>query len=201
MRSFIFASIVLFIQSGVSLAQWCQGINGPYWCGDPDHCAQCAASNWSCDRRCTAFGGMTMTCGEFRGNPAHDLDNDGVANNSDSCRCTPNPNQFCASNVQQCGQGNYVFHARTMQLCHIDPDLHFDGVDVEIYTADSYRDASCYQYANRFRKRLASSVHCGFHSKSTCKKRVAKRIGELAAQGYQPPTSDDELDRCPRPRI
>jgi hypothetical protein len=95
-RTFILSCVTLCALSllpSPAAAQWCQDINGAYWCGDPDACEQCGSEGWTCDTYCTTFGGSSTTCGQWAGNPANDLDSDGVANSSDNCLCTPNANQ------------------------------------------------------------------------------------------------------------
>lgn len=203
-RSFLMTfglAIAILALPGAAAAQWCDDIDGPYWCGDPDSCEQCELPGWDVCTSCDDFG-TSMTCGEYYGSPANDVDDDGTIDSIDNCRCLANPNQYqCPAGSPQCGQGSFVYDGPTMQLCYFDPDTHFpDGVDVEIYTVDRYRDTSCYGYIDHYRKRLVASVHCGWHSQSTCEGRVAARVTELAQQGYYPTAAGDG-DWCPRPRI
>jgi hypothetical protein len=121
-----------------------------------------------------------------------DRDHDGVPNNNDNCPDRYNPDQSCC--------GVFVLAAPTLLLCHLDPDFGISGIDVEIYTADRYEDLGCIGQATRFRKRHVTSVHCGFHSESTCGRRVQGRVEQLAGQGYIPITNDNN-DHCPVPRI
>lgn len=110
----------------------------------------------------------------------------------------------CWSEYQLCGYADFRYQAPTYQICHFDPDTHIDGVDVELYTSDTYVDFSCAQNPPRFKKRLLDSVHCGFHSESTCKSRVQTRvINTWLPQGYYPTVTEAEgdLDKCPYPRL
>lgn len=87
-----------------------------------------------------------------------------------------------------------------MQLCHVDTDLHVDGVTVEIYTADRYVDTSCRGSADSYAKRLVRSVHCGYASKGTCASRVTAAVTALAQQGWIPTFTEGDSDQCPTPR-
>jgi len=51
----------------------------------------CASA--SCDEPCRRVGGGGITCAEFLGSPANDLDRDGIQNSVDNCLCTANANQ------------------------------------------------------------------------------------------------------------
>lgn len=109
----------------------------------------------------------------------------------------------CYMFYDQCLDMTYVYSGPSYQICHIDPDAHFSGVDVELHTVDVYVDSTC-AGAFRYRKRVLDSVHCGFHSESTCKQRVLDRItGTWIAQGYYPTVTetDGETDKCPGPRL
>lgn len=159
----------------------------------------------SCDTRCEIVSGEPLTCGEFGQCNSSDPDEDGIPFPRDNCPYMPNPDQAdCDGDGRgdacELDPGVWVFKAPTMMLCHFDKDLHISGYDVEIYTADVYRDVSCLHYPDRYGKREVSSVHCGFHSEDTCRNRVIERVQELAAQGYYPIT-DTESDMCPWPRI
>jgi hypothetical protein len=110
----------------------------------------------------------------------------------------------CGWNYESCLDYTYVFEAQTYQICQIDPDMHWNGVDVELYTADSYVDPTCADSPRYYRKRMLDSVHCGFISESSCKDRVGNRImTDWAPQGYYPTVteSDGDTDKCPRPRL
>lgn len=108
----------------------------------------------------------------------------------------------CWDEYNRCAISDFRFEAKTYQICHLDPDTHFDGVDVELYTADRYRDHSCAQNPDRYRKYLLDSVHCGFHSQSTCETRVTNRINNTwVPQGYFPTFAQGDVDYCPTPRL
>ncbi|WP_245767269.1 thrombospondin type 3 repeat-containing protein [Stigmatella erecta] len=149
--------------------------------------------------------GEPATCGDIGRCAAADVDEDGVVSAKDNCPRVFNPTQTdCDGDGRgdacETDPGAYAFKANTMTLCHFDADRHISGITVELYTADVYQDSSCLHLPDRYLKREVSSVHCGFHSASTCKSRVAQRVQELAAQGYQPITDSDQ-DVCPQPRI
>jgi len=122
-------------------AQWCQGIDGPYWCGDPDACEAICTEPWAdCTTSCSGWGGWT-TCGG--GGP--DTDGDGVNDDVDNCGCAPNSNQAdCdgdgAGNVCDGENANYVFsHA---DLCMVDRDTHFGYFELEKHFDWVYTDSS-----------------------------------------------------------
>jgi hypothetical protein len=160
-------------------------------------CYEICTDNSYCDTPCVdpyrPYTGV-LACGAgFKcGGLNPDRDNDGVPNDRDNCPDRYNPEQGCCD--------VFVQAAPTMLLCHFDSDRSISGVDVEIYTADRYEDTGCVGQATHYRKRLVTSVHCGYHSESTCKSRVRARAQELAGQGYIPITEDDN-DHCPVPRI
>jgi hypothetical protein len=160
-------------------------------CGGSDPCLN------RCDRQ---FERCVTAC------PGSDLDGDGVPREQDNCPKVANASQ---SDCDQDGLGDacetdpgvFVFKEPTMLLCHFDADKNLlSGFTVEIYTADAYRDSSCLKLPDRYRKRMVTSVHCGFNLPSTCENRVARRAAELVAQGYKPPASSPG-DQCPQPRI
>ncbi|MCY1077693.1 hypothetical protein [Archangium lansingense] len=110
----------------------------------------------------------------------------------------------CSTEYGWCVQSTYVYAGPSYQICHIDADMHVSGVDIELHTVDLYVDPNCPTSQTYYRKRVLDSVHCGFHSESTCKQRVADRIGGTwIPQGYYPTVteSDGETDKCPGPRL
>lgn len=110
----------------------------------------------------------------------------------------------CFFEYQSCRQYTYVLEAPSYQICHIDPDTHISGIDVELHTVDVYVDPTCANSTRFYRKRALDSVHCGFHTESTCKQRVMDRImGTWIPQGYYPTVTeaDGDADRCPGPRL
>jgi hypothetical protein len=125
-------------------AQWCLDPDGgAYWCGDPDACIGiCGESGSDCTTPCKRMGGTWTTCGGFGGNPANDLDGDGVSNDYDNCTCTDNTNQ---TDCDTDGMGDvcdpqnvkWVFQ-QDIGVCDWDGDNHAGYIDVEVYGAKRY---------------------------------------------------------------
>ncbi len=63
--------------------------------GNPDACNRVCTFSAGCTAQCQKGGitGPWTTCGEWRGNPASDLDSDGVLNTLDNCTCNVNLDQ------------------------------------------------------------------------------------------------------------
>ncbi|ADO75805.1 hypothetical protein [Stigmatella aurantiaca] len=168
-------------------------------------CSSICTATVSCDTRCDLVPGEPSTCEENGRCITGDLDADGVYFPQDNCPRAYNPTQADCDgdglgDACENDPGVWVYKAPTLMLCHFDADMSISGVDVEIYTADVYQDISCLHLPDRYSRREVSSVHCGFHSESTCQNRVAERVTELAAQGYYPITTSDQ-DMCPYPRL
>lgn len=136
--SFLLA--LLFAPAPVQ-AQWCQDINGPYWCGDPDACqGVCSDPNSDCTTPCKQFN-TWKTCG----GTATDSDNDGVSNSTDNCVCTSNSNQAdCDSDGTGTAcdslNANYVLYSE--QLCMVDRDTHVGYFELERHIDQRYVDTS-----------------------------------------------------------
>ncbi|WP_437761566.1 hypothetical protein WMF27_04060 [Sorangium sp. So ce281] len=86
-------------------------------------------------------------------------------------------------------------------VCHIDPDRHWDGVEIEIYAAKRYQDTSCAPQPSRWQKDKVAEVDCSWWTAltdgSTCGRRVLNKVTELAAAGYAPFLPNPEGDNCP----
>ena len=110
----------------------------------------------------------------------------------------------CAWENETCMDYTYVFEAPTYTICQIDPDMHTNGVDVELYTADIYKDSSCADSPRYYRKRMLDSLHCGWIGEGSCKNKVEARISSTwIPQGYYPSVTDadGDDDKCPWPRL
>ena len=147
-------------------AQWCQGVSGPYWCGDPNSCLYlCGQPASNCTTACK-FGGGWTTCGETQGLNAADYDSDGISTSNDNCPCTANANQA------NCDGDNYGdicdpknekwVLLQNLGRCDLDFDLHFDHRTVEQYGSKKYRNlcggAICYD------RYLLSDADCSYTS-------------------------------------
>ncbi|XXY50034.1 hypothetical protein WME91_02645 [Sorangium sp. So ce269] len=86
-------------------------------------------------------------------------------------------------------------------VCHIDPDRHWDGVEIEVYAAKRYQDTSCAPQPSRWQKDKVAEVGCSWWTAltdgSACGQRVLNKVAELAAAGYAPFLPDPEGDNCP----
>ena len=158
------AALGIFLLGAIGAqAQWCQGIDGPYWCGDPNSCFLCGSEGWTCDTSCTRAGGLSSTCGQFAGNPANDLDGDGVVNTSDNCLCTPNSNQAdCdgdgTGNV--CDSENANYQLVSNERCWIDRDVHVVYYDLEDYWERRYVDFGSCGAADKYVRYRYNTAHC-----------------------------------------
>ena len=132
-------------------AQWCQGIDGPYWCGDPEACqGVCSDPNSDCMTPCKRFNNWS-TCGGI----TNDHDGDGVGNGSDNCACNANSNQADCDldGFGDVCDGNSVrwVYVQDMGRCDWDGDTNFGSFDVEILGAHQYQDACSGNYcADRY---------------------------------------------------
>lgn len=143
-------------------AQWCQGPEGAYWCGDPDACTfVCGEPGSDCTTSCDQFGTGT-TCGAFFGQNPADYDGDGVATSSDNCPCTANANQAnCDGDPwgDACDAQNEKWVLlQNLGRCDLDYDEHAFYRTVEQFGSKKYQNlcggAICYdQY-------LISDANC-----------------------------------------
>ncbi|HEX7181545.1 MAG TPA: hypothetical protein VF756_06855 [Thermoanaerobaculia bacterium] len=157
-----FLLVLLFIPSSAQ-AQWCQGVDGPYWCGDPNACEGiCGEPGATCDTPCEGFGGNWTTCGG--GGP--DYDGDGVANESDNCLCQANSSQAdCDTDGwgDVCDPRNekWVF-VEDLGRCETDSDVHWNKFTIEQFAAKRYRNECDGSYCSD--RYLISSASCNFSS-------------------------------------
>lgn len=111
-----------------------------YICGDS-----------GCNTPCRS-GGVWITCGQYYGAPANDLDSDGVANTSDNCVCTANANQAnCDGDTQgdACDSQNQKWVLiQNLGWCDTKYVTRFGWWDVEIYGEKYYQEvcsgATCF---------------------------------------------------------
>lgn len=104
-----------------------------------------------------------MTCGQFWGRPANDLDADGIVNTSDNCRCVANANQ---ANCDGDGYGDacdpqdnsWALISAGTQRCHLDEDNHTYKVTLELYYQNIYRSSCTGQTC--YKKYLLESFDC-----------------------------------------
>ena len=143
--------LALFLVSPAAQAQWCQGVEGAYWCGDPNACeAVCSEPGSDCMTPCLSFGGNWGTCGG--GEFDTDVDGDGVLNDSDNCACVPNSSQV---DCDQDGMGDVCdpvdekwVPVSTTTYCDWDMDWHFFYGEVEQYSTRRFREVCTNSYCN-----------------------------------------------------
>lgn len=86
-------------------------------------------------------------------------------------------------------------------ICHLDIDTHLFDVDIEVYAVDLQRDTSCANYSDRYVKSRKGKVSCSHFTSlfdgSTCARRVENKIAEIAATGYIPIVTKEDVDFCP----
>jgi hypothetical protein len=147
---FVSSLFTLALAASPAQAQWCQGVDGPYWCGDPDACqAVCSEPGADCTTPCTRLGGTWTTCG----GGGSDIDGDGIGNDSDNCACNANTNQ---ADCDQDGQGD-VCDAQNekwvvvsgVDYCDWDMDWHFGYGEVEKFGTQRYRELCTNSYCNQ----------------------------------------------------
>lgn len=124
---------------------------------------RCYGGSVPCTTQCRQYASVWTTCGVYWGNPANDLDSDGVPNASDNCTCTANSNQ---ANCDGDGQGDacdgfdnsWTLIQVGVDTCHMDVDDHFGYETMEIYFADTYQ-SSC-TGATCKKKKLVHDFNC-----------------------------------------
>jgi len=110
----------------------------------------------------------------------------------------------CNWEYERCLDYTYVYEGPSNTICHIDPDTHTNGVDVELHTVDVYKDSTCADSPRYYRKRVLDSVHCGWISPGQCENRVEYRITTtwIPQQVYPTMTPEEgDVDKCPGPRL
>jgi hypothetical protein len=123
-------------------AQWCQDINGAYWCGDPEACQGiCSDPGSDCTTPCKRLTGTWTTCG---GGSETDSDSDGIGNDVDNCTCTSNSSQ---ADCDQDGMGDVCDAANekwvpvtSVSQCDWDMDWHFGYGEVEKWGTQQYKN-------------------------------------------------------------
>lgn len=129
----------------------------------------CDTNGGSCDEPCTNGFRSYITCGQYRGAPANDLDSDGVANTGDNCLCIANTNQANCDGDSQgdaCDFQNekWVLVA-DRGVCDFDTDAHLYYWTAEVYGLKQYQNVCngsiCYD------RYLAGSANCNY-SPSGC---------------------------------
>jgi hypothetical protein len=148
----LFASflLALLLAPATAQAQFCQGVDGPYWCGDPEACqAVCSEPGSDCTTPCKRFNSWT-TCGGGGGN---DEDGDGILNDSDNCACNANANQ---ADCDQDGAGDVCdavnekwVPVSSVNYCDWDMDWHFGYGEVEKYGTQQYQNLCNNSYCNQ----------------------------------------------------
>lgn len=153
-----------------------QGCPDDPWC-DSTRCINiCSDPYTMCQTTCTA-GGRNTTCGAWDGNPANDLDGDGVANTSDNCVCIPNATQADCDNDgigDACDAQNEKWALqRDLGQCDWDGDVHFGYITVEVWGALRYVNvcgtaSSCNKKYRIRDDSCSSTYYCGWSSSACC---------------------------------
>lgn len=101
--------------------------------------------SYSCQESCQSGPTTWTTCGQYYGNPANDLDGDGVVDSGDNCHCLSNPSQAnCDGDSlgDACDLQNQRWDlVQDLGWCDTDFDTHFGYWSVELYGQRKYRDA------------------------------------------------------------
>ena len=115
-------------------------------------------SHENCLDDCLYLGQWT-TCAQYLGNPANDVDGDGVLNTSDNCLCKANSNQAnCDGDAwgDACDTSSvkWVRQSVNNQTCYIDKDNHLIYFTLEGYSSELWKDvcsgATCTKNSFRF---------------------------------------------------
>ncbi|WP_437589182.1 hypothetical protein [Sorangium sp. So ce1000] len=87
-------------------------------------------------------------------------------------------------------------------ICHLDTDVHWNKVTIEVHVADPYEDVSCVHFPDSWSKYEKDETSCSFFtSESECARRVQEEVMSVAAQGYIPTFTARNEDQCPYPRL
>jgi len=161
----------LVLSSSAAQAEWCQGVDGPYWCGDPSACqVVCSEPGSDCMTPCLRFGNTWGTCGgsEFD----TDVDGDGIANDSDNCACDANSNQI---DCDQDGAGDVCdavdekwVPVSSVTRCDWDMDWHFGYGEVELFGTQQYRELCTNSYCNESVKMDDKKCYGIFDAEDCC---------------------------------
>jgi hypothetical protein len=133
------------------------------------YCWNRCQQDHTCTTPCDGLLGPT-TCGAYSGAPANDLDSDGVANASDNCVCTPNPNQAncdkdSLGDACDATDNSIVQVSQGTQACHIDQGGGTLNKTLKIYYGDVY-SSSC--TGTCVKKRLVKELSCGTSLSTSC---------------------------------
>lgn len=111
---------------------------------EPKVCSYiCTPGEDPCTSCRNSFG--YITCGQFWGHPANDLDGDGVVDTNDNCRCTANASQAnCDGDAygDACDfEADWTLISVGTSACDVQEEDEWDGTEVRIYYQDKYRNA------------------------------------------------------------
>lgn len=163
------AVLVVFAGAGAALAV--PGYDDPPPGPNPQFCTEICGGGASCQKSCRELDGTWITCGEYAGNPANDLDGDGVANGPDNCNCTSNPSQADCDGDSQgdaCDpyDNSWYLHNFSIGTCHVDVDDHVFYETMEMYNKEIWRSACT--GATCVRNKLKYDFNCYTDADMSC---------------------------------